>query len=132
MIDFKLNDDCMATIAKLTGMMNKPTKNIFRIYGLAYDGNPPILFSVNETILTQAQEKIMADWLTTNGIDCAVEDTELKNKKIYIGLRRDLRNHHDLCSRLIQTFVNFIEGEIDIDPKFKVENIPPFKTGVQN
>jgi hypothetical protein len=130
MVNFNKKDDNMEQIANATGMLNLSTKNEYRIYGLANELNPPILFSAQENIVNAEQEKTIAGFLATNGIDCATEDVEANNNKIYIGLRRDVRNNILLASNLIQTFVYFLEGRVELPIDFKVDGIPSFKTNI--
>lgn len=130
-INFNMKDDNMEAIARLTKLCNLETKNEYRIYGLAQDGNPPLLFSAQESIVNAEQEKAMTGFLATNGIDSAMEDRDTNDKKVYIGLRRDVRNNLELASNLIQTFVYYLENRLELPADFKIENVPSFKTNVK-
>ena len=43
---------------------------------------------------------------------------------IYIGLRRDLREHVSFCACMIETIVLGMEGRVAIDAAFKIPNVP--------
>lgn len=131
MINFNEKDDNMLIIARLSKLANLETKNDFRIYGLSNEGNWPILISAQENIVSGEQEKQMADFMKINGIESATEDVKPDCTKIYIGLRRDVREHPELCALLLETFVHFIEGRLELQPDFKVGNIPSFKTNAE-
>jgi hypothetical protein len=128
MINFNLKDHNMAVIAKLTKLTGLETKNEYRIYGLSQDGNPPLLFSAQESAISSDKEKVIGSFLAVNGIDFAFEDVEQKNKKIYIGIRRDMRNNAEICANFITTFVYYLEGRLNIPDNFKMNGIESFKT----
>ena len=128
-INVNEKDDNLVEIhreAKFTGM---ETKNQFRIYGLAQEGNPPVLFSAQEAIINSEQEKAAISFLKSNGIDAEMEEVDTKKRQIYIGLRRDLRQDIKLSALLLQTLVYYFEGRIvDLPPDFKILGIPEYKT----
>jgi hypothetical protein len=128
MINFNDKDDNMEAVEKYSKLGKLATKNEYRVYGLAQDGNPPFLFSAQESTVNAEQEKAIIGFLKTNAIDCAMEDCETKDKKVYIGLRRDLRDNPELCGNFIQTFVYFLENRLELSADFKIAGIPSFKT----
>lgn len=126
MINFNPKHDNINQIATLSKLVGVETKHEYRVYGLAQEKNPPILFSAQEGCISSEQEKIISSFLGTNGIDSATEDVEANNKKIYIGFRRDMRDNPEVVARLLETFVYYLEGTIDIPTDVKV-GIPSFK-----
>ena len=131
MVNFNLKDNNMDEIAKLSHLDSIETTNEYRIYGLMQEGNPPILFSAQESVINAVQEKTMISFLTNNGVDAAMEDCSTADKKVYIGLRRDLRDYPELCSNFVQSFVGFLESRLDLPVDFKIHNIPQFKTNIK-
>lgn len=131
MVNFNDQDDNLNAISAASKLNKLETKGEYRVYGLATDGNPPILFSAQESTVNAEQEKAMVGFLTTNGVDAAMEDVKTSDKKVYIGLRRDMRDNIELCANLIQTFIYFLEGRLELPADFKVEGIPSFKTNVK-
>ena len=121
-INFNIKDDNMQEIARFSRLSSTETKNQYRVYGLAEEGNPPVLFSAQENVFNAEQEKALTTFLTNNGIASATEDVDTANKKIYIGLRRDLRNNPEFCANLVQTIVWFLEGRLDSPASFKIPN----------
>ena len=123
MINFNTKDDNMREIAKASKLYGFETKHEYRIYGLQQDGNPPVLFSAQENVITSEHEKTLQSWLKTNKIESAIEDCISTDKKVYIGLRRDLRDNIELCAGLIQTVVNFVEGRLEIPVDYKFADV---------
>ena len=130
MVNFNEKDINMSQVAKLSKLVGLDTKHEYRVYGLSDEGNPPILFSAQESAISADQEKTMVSFLATNGVDAAMEDVDSSNKKVYIGFRRDLRDNPEMCARFLETFVHFLEGHLDIPIDFKL-GIPSFKTNVK-
>lgn len=126
MVSFNQKDDNMPEIARLSKLAGVDTKNEYRIYGLEQQGNHPVLFSGQESGISAEQEKVLMGFLTANNIDSATEDVESSNKKIFIGIRRDLRDSPEMVARLVETFVWYLEGKLDIPADFKV-GIDSFK-----
>jgi hypothetical protein len=127
MVNFNLKDLNMEAIAKASKLNQLETRNEYRIYGLAQDGNHPVLFSGQESVVNAEQEKTLANFLKTNGIDSAMEDCDTKDRKVYIGLRFDVRQDAELAANLVQTFVYYLEGRLKLPADFKVGSIPTFK-----
>lgn len=126
MLSFNKKDDNMVEIAKESRLANFITKHEYRIYGLEQDNNSPVLFSALDNIINEEQEKTLIGFLATNGISSLMEDIQPNNNKIYIGLRRDLRDNVKLCAALIKTFVYYLEGKMELPIDFKSNNIPSF------
>ena len=80
-----------------------------------------------ENIINADQEKILITWLKNNGIESAIEDCPPKNRKVYIGLRRDLRDDIKLCFCLLKTIIYFLEGRLDIPLEYKIGDIKNYK-----
>lgn len=130
MVNFNEKDHNLTNVAALSKLAGVDTKHEYRIYGLAQEGNPPILFSAQEAAISAEQEKTMTTFLANNGVDAAMEDVEANNKKIYIGIRRDMRENPELCARFVETFVYFLEGRLTIPVDFKL-GIQSYKTNVK-
>lgn len=113
-VSFNTKDDNMAEILKESKLGSLLTKHEYRVYGLGFDQNPPLLISAQDSLVTSEQEKTLTTFLKKNRIQIEFEDVNSSDRKIYIGIRRDLRDHVTLCSSLIQTIIYFLEKRLEI------------------
>ena len=119
-------------IAKESKLFNLATRLNYRVYGLRKEGNPLIeMESINfdtNTIPNRIQR--VRRFLSANKIDINFEerdgDADNYDDKIYIGLRRDLRQHVILSSSILQTIIYTLEGRIELDKKYTIPGIPRF------
>jgi hypothetical protein len=125
-ISFNVKDDNMETIRNETKFSNLLTKFEYRIYGLQNDDNPPIKISAQDSLVTSEQEKAITTFLKNSNIQVEFEDCNSNDKKIYIGIRRDIRDHIILSASLIQTIIYFFEGRLELPSDYKISGIPSF------
>ena len=118
-VSFNTNHDNMAEILKESKLGSLLTKNEYRCYGLAQESNnPPLLISAQDSMVTLEQEKFLIAFLKKNRIQMETEDVNSSDKKIYIGIRRDLRDHVGMCAALFQTIIYYLEKRVEIPENF--------------
>ena len=140
MIYYNLKDDNMPNIQQTAGIDSLLTKEDFKIYGLRQNDNPPILieYSDESDVSSDLYRKCqtLKDFFSRHGIvfksDVLEEnnerdDDEAIDYKIYIGLRRDIRDNIPLTIAIMKTIIFFIDGKTEIlsDSKL-VGEIPKF------
>ena len=114
---FNSKDDNMNEIRLESKLGNLVSRNQYRIYGLTNEDNPPLLISAQDSLVDSKQEKTLTTFLKKNRIQIEFEDTSSNDRKIYIGVRRDLRDSVTMCSCLIQTIVYYLEKRLDSLPE---------------
>ena len=133
MISFNQDDDNLIQIQRLTNFTNNLFVNNYRIYGLKNEDNSHLLLEYNPNIVAISTDKF--DFLTYlfnhNKIDAKFEILNEGRDKIYIGLRRDLRDFPEFCAKLLQTIIYYLEGELKIRKNGKIPKIPKLKKKVE-
>lgn len=126
---FNYNDHNLTKIEREAKLFNFVTKDRYKVYGLADDGNPPIWFTTGTKVDT-SKFTVLTKWLKNNGIDSKVDADEGKNKEVFvprqvsIGMRRDLRTKVIYSACLIQTIVYYLEGKLALRGTYKVPGLP--------
>src|SRR5579859_3233220 len=124
MISFNKKDEKMGEIAKLSKIVGALTKEDYRVYGLRNSNNPPILieYSEHSDVYDKLDSKCtkLDAFFKKNGIDITFGPLEDETEdgtdyKVYIGLRRDVRNDLPLTCALLKTIIYFIEDKIEIE-----------------
>ena len=138
MISFNKQDDKMAEIARSARFFAALTKEDYRIYGLKKNTtNKPILieFSPSSDVYDTIKDNcaILQKFFAANGIalyfgdlDTSDMDEESTDYKIYIGIRRDIRENVPLAVAILKTIVYFLEGKLVLTATSKLGDIPKF------
>ena len=105
------NDQHLTKIEKLSKLDRLKCINYYRIYGLKYDNNPPILISYQKFPEFKNQ-KDLKQLLRKLGIP--VEFEELKFDNFTIGIRNDVREHEFLAAAAINCTVGYLESKLFI------------------
>ncbi len=128
MISFNLKDYQLSAIRRESKLSNMRTKNEFRVYGLAQQyKNPPILIEAQAAVWENRQEELMElkNFFDSQGLPNQIGiDETIEDQTIFIGLRRDLRDHTLLSTAVLQTIVYQLENRLDLNNEFKVPGIP--------
>ena len=84
------------------------------------------ILEYNPNIVLVSTDKF--DFLThlfnQNKIETKFEILNEERDKIYIGLRRDLREFPEFCAKLLQTIIFYLEGNLKIRKNNKIPKIP--------
>lgn len=128
MITYNRKDFNLPEIEEINGEFNLfRTEYLYYIYGLKQEDNPPILFTQNYNARpSHIDLNKIGDWLKAQGIDCGCEEPgydEDSTRRVYIGLRKDVRSNLAFSAALIKTFVGFFEGALELTPGFKLPKI---------
>lgn len=130
MINYNKKDDNIPQIEQIfKSHDNDLLKYNYRIYGLKNEDNPLLLLEYNPNIVFISTDKF--DFLThlfnKNKIETNFEILNEERDKIYIGLRRDLREFPEFCSKLLLTIIYYLEGNLKIRKNSKIPQIPKLK-----
>ena len=138
MIYFNKADDQMLDIKAKLNFHNQLTKEDFRVYGLRQADNPPILveFSDGSDVFKTIGEKctVLEKFFAYNGIIMKrdilewddQDDQDRVDYKIYIGIRRDIRENLPLTCAILKTIILYIDDKIELTATTKLGNIPKF------
>ena len=128
MITYVQNDFNLPQIEAVNGVFNFiKTQVPYSVYGLTQKNNPPVLFTQNCNVQPRNDKlQVIIDWLKTQGIESDVEAPNYDDEsvRIYIGLRKDVRENIEFSAALIRTIVTFFEDALELTPESK---IPEFK-----
>lgn len=130
MISYNKKDDNIPQIEQIIKSHdNNLLKYNYRIYGLKNEDNPLLLLEYNPNIVFISTDKF--DFLThlfnKNKIETNFEILNDARVNIYIGLRRDLREFPEFCSKLLLTIIYYLEGNLKIRKNSKIPKIPKLK-----
>ncbi len=138
MISFNKHDDKMKEIAALAHFHSALTKEDYRIYGLKTNGqNPPILieYSPGSDVAGELNAKcntLMVFFSLHNikiNYDHLKDDREEDSGtdyKVYIGVRRDMRENVQFTAAVLKTIVYYLEDKIKL-PSTKIGEIQKFE-----
>lgn len=129
MIDFNLKDYALKEICHEGKLGNLGTQYEYRVYGLKQSGNPMVLIEYPEHI--QLSEPILGQisiFFAKNNIEVKRAYIESEASTVYLGLRKDIREHVVLCAAILQTIIYSLEGRLKLKRGFKVPGIPIFPT----
>lgn len=133
MITYNLKDNNIPQIQQITKINGDLLKYNYRIYGLKNEDNPSLLLEYNPNIVLISTDKF--DFLThlfnRNKVETSFEILNEERDKIYIGLRRDLREFPEFCSKLLQTIIYYLEGNLKIRKNSKIPKIPKLEKKVE-
>lgn len=127
MISFNKKDDKIAEIAIQSQIIGILTNEDYRVYGLRLEGNPPVLleYSGNSDVygaLSRGSKRLeyFFDRLGIQLDHEILDETEEINEsgadyKVYIGLRRDIRDNVPLACAILKTIVFHLEDKLKID-----------------
>ena len=133
MLAFNKKDEHLPQIEQIIKINGNLLRYNYRIYGLKNEDNPSLLLEYNPNIVAISTDKF--DFLTHlfnhSKIDAKFEILNEERDKIYIGLRRDLRDFPEFCAKLLQTIIYYLEGELKIRKNGKIPKIPKLKKKVE-
>ena len=147
MIYFNKNDYCIPEIRRRANLQKALTKEDYYVYGLkSMAGNPPILVeypgdldSAHFTNMLKSKCTTLQSFFENHGVamhkfvypqDEAIDDDghiEPPDYKIYIGLRRDLRENIPMACAVLKTIIFFCDGKLKITANTKIGSIPSFQ-----
>lgn len=127
MIQFNQKDENILEIEKLLKIGDFKTVNHYRVYGLKMEDNPPVLLEYEPKQIDAAKLKTLSAFFNGNGINFQFQVVEPNKGKIYIGLRKDLRQELALCAAIVNTIVYFLEGKMKISDTDKIAKVPSFE-----
>jgi hypothetical protein len=140
MISFNKKDDKMSEIAKQSQISGAVTKEDYRVYGLRNENNAPILieYSSNSDVYNEVYRKccMLRTFFNRHGI--ALEHAEIEHEedntdyKIYIGIRRDIRNDAPLACAILKTIVYYLDDKLKIEDNSTVGVLPRFIVNGEN
>ena len=105
------NDAHLTKIEKLSKLDRFKCLTYYRVYGLKYDNNPPILISCQKFPEFKSQKELK-QLLKKYGIP--VEFEELKYDNFTIGVRSDLREHEFLAAAALNCIIGYLESKLAI------------------
>ena len=138
MIYFNTADDMMKEIKAKLALHNQLTTEDFRVYGLRQVDNPPVLveFSDGSDVHAALVKKcaVLEKFFANQGIVMKrdilewddQDDQDRVDYKVYIGIRRDIRENLALTCAILKTIILFIDDKIELDPTVKLGNTPKF------
>lgn len=138
MIDFCENDYNLVAIRRESKMFNLASRYPYRVYGLRQENNPPILIEYNYERVDDGFEDrltVLVEFFKAHGIQVDTYSESEDGNKVFVGMRRDLREHVNkngkpiLASAIVSTIIYCLEGRIDVDAlgKYKLPSIPNFQ-----
>lgn len=133
MLAFNKKDEHLPQIEQIIKINGNLLRYNYRIYGLKNEDNPSLLLEYNPNIVGISTNRF--DFLTLlfnrNKIETNFELLNEEKDKVYIGLRRDLRDFPEFCAKLLQTIIYYLEGELKIRKNGKIPKIPKLKKKVE-
>jgi hypothetical protein len=129
MIQFNDKDYFMPSIKAEAKLATLAVQKAYRIYGLKNDGNPPLLFRFNQSMIPEDRMAMVAHILEMNGIEADFINED--DKGLSIGIRRDVREHVLFTSALLQTIIYYIEGRLELPKDFRIPYDKKFKRNGQ-
>mgnify|MGYP001596491294 CR=1 FL=1 len=133
MLVFNKKDENLPQIEQIIKIDGNLLRYNYRIYGLKNENNPSLLLEYNPNIVGISTDKF--DFLThlfnRNKIETSFEILNEEKDKIYIGLRRDLRDFPEFCVKLLQTIIYYLEGNLKIRKNSKIPKIPKLNKKVE-
>ena len=133
MLAFNKKDEHLPQIEQIIKINGDLLRFNYRIYCLKNEDNPSLLLEYNPNIVGISTNRF--DFLTLlfnrNKIETNFELLNEEKDKVYIGLRRDLRDFPEFCAKLLQTIIYYLEGELKIRKNGKIPKIPKLKKKVE-
>ncbi len=129
MINFNTIDFNIDKIEKKAKIKLK-TEYDYRIYGLKDDDdNPLVLIEFNFELfpgeIGNYHRETLFKFFQTNGISIEFKDTDYeKDKKFWIGFKKELRKEVIIAANILQTIIYFLEGKLDLEGYSKIPSIP--------
>ena len=127
-VEFNEKDYNLPKIKELSKLASLETVNNYRIYGLRQEDNPVVLIEYNPNYVKIPVGRInpLVEFFKLNKINIRFETINSNKPKLYIGLRKDIREHNGLCVAILQTIVHHLENRLNFKKDYKVAGIPKF------
>lgn len=131
-ISFNTDGHNIEAIQAESRLANMLTKYRYLVYGLVDDGDSePIMIKAGRQVPLPALQGLQALFVFNHApMSISHFKKPRSDFKVYIGLRRDLRDQIALCGAILQTIVYSVEGRTVIDPlvAYTLPGIPKMRS----
>jgi len=118
-ISCNIKDDNVIKIQKTLSKLDKyKLSYLYRVYGLKQEDNPQVLIEFSPALFDREKFNPISKFLVEKKNILSVQVNTIndaENKRVYIGLRRDLRNNVKTCIAIIETIIYFLENKLKMD-----------------